>query len=135
MKKFHEASERGDYFEDFAVNSRNFMEKSQGTETWIEECNRLLGSCVASAGDGALAEARQGFELIFGLLERIDHGEDVIFFADEGGVWQVGIDWDKVLPSWFTCLAATAQPDAIASRIGAPKPSYRLGNTMASAVR
>src|SRR5439155_10393972 len=94
VKRFHEASQRGDYFEDFAVNSKNFMHQSEGTETWIEECNRLLDRCVVRAGEGGHAEAREAFALLFGLLERINHGEDVIFFADEGGAWQVGVDWD-----------------------------------------
>ncbi len=32
----------------------------------------------------------------------------MVFFADEGGSWMVGIDWKQVLPAWFDVLAATA---------------------------
>jgi hypothetical protein len=43
--------------------------------------------------------------------------DDVIFFADEGGSRQVGIDWDEVLPPWFKVLSATAAPEEYAERI------------------
>ena len=46
-------------------------------------------------------------------------GNDVIFFADEGGSWQVGVDWAKVLPVWFEVLSATAEPAEYAERITA----------------
>jgi hypothetical protein len=61
---------------------------------------------------------RGAFDILFGLLDRIDDClDDVVFFADEGGSWQVGIDWDKVLPPWFEVLAATAPPEEYAERI------------------
>ena len=41
----------------------------------------------------------------------------MIFFADEGGSWQVGVQWAKVLPAWFACLARTADPDLYARRV------------------
>ena len=44
---------------------------------------------------------------------------DVIFFADEGGSWQVGVDWARVLPVWFRVLSATAEPEEYAERITA----------------
>jgi hypothetical protein len=40
-------------------------------------------------------------------------------FADEGGSWQVGVDWPKVLPVWFKVLAATVEPEEYARRITA----------------
>ena len=113
VKEFDSASRRGDYYEGFNVNSKNYMNKSSGTRTWIAECNRLLDRCVAAAGKSKHAEAREAFELIFALLRRIDDGyEDIIFFADEAGSWQVGVDWESVLPAWLKCLAETAPPEA-----------------------
>ena len=59
-------------------------------------------------------------DFLFGLLNHIDEGrDDVIFFADEGGSWQVGVDWAKVLPVWFKVLSATAKPVDYAERITA----------------
>ena len=62
----------------------------------------------------------RGTDILFSLLNHIDKGhDDVIFFADEGGSWQVGVDWAKVLPLWFKVLAATAEPEEYAERITA----------------
>src|SRR5438093_5397812 len=59
-------------------------------------------------------EVRQAMDILFGLLNHIDKGDDdVIFFADEGGSWQVGVDWAKVLPVWFKVLSATAEPEGM----------------------
>jgi hypothetical protein len=115
VKAFDEASRRGEYYESFNVSSKNFMEKSEGTEEWIAECERLLEDVLQLSGDGDPAEAREAFELVFALLRRIDEGEDdIIFFADEAGSWQVGVDWPKVLPAYFRCLAATAPAEEYA---------------------
>lgn len=63
------------------------------------------------AKKGNPAEVRQSFDIIFGLLDHIDEClEDILFFADEAGSWQVGVDWEKVLPAWFKVLSATVEP-------------------------
>ncbi len=109
VEGFHAASLAGSYYESFNVNSKNFMNMSRGTETWLAECERLFESCVAAAKTDMLAETRAAFELLFDLLLRIDDGRgEFIFFADEAGSWQVGVSWETVLPAWFRCLAATA---------------------------
>jgi len=119
VKAFEQASLRGEYYEGFNVNSKNFMDKSKGTRAWISECHRLLDRCVGRAKPHAPSgDVRAAFDIIFGLLRRIDEGhDDVIFFADEAGSWQVGVDWAKVLPPWFACLSATAGPDEFARRV------------------
>ena len=118
VKAFERASLRGEYYESFDVNSKNFMERSKGTRGWIAEFERLLDRCVAQARKGDPAETREAIEICFGLLRRIDEcNDDIIFFADEGGSWQVGVDWIKVLPAWFVCLSATAEPDQYARSV------------------
>ena len=60
----------------------------------------------------------QAFEIIFSLLSKIDEGtDDILFFADEGGSWEVGVDWENVLPAWFKVLSATAGPSGYAQGI------------------
>lgn len=118
VKAFDQASRAGEYYESFMVNSRNYMEKSTGTTAWIAEFRRLLDRCVAEHGNLQSAESREAFDVLFGLLDHIDEcHDDVIFFADEGGAWQVGVDWARVLPSWFRALSATAAPSEYAERI------------------
>jgi hypothetical protein len=106
VRKFHEASLRGDYYDSFDVHSKNFMEKSEGTEAFIAELDRLIGLCIRAAEKGPRAPVRQAFELLFTLLRRLDEDPDsVVFFADEAGSWQVGVDWRTALPAYFRSLA------------------------------
>jgi hypothetical protein len=57
-------------------------------------------------------------DLLFELLAQLDTGDDeIIFFADEAGSWQVGIDDEKVLPAYFASLAAVAEPEEYAARV------------------
>lgn len=118
VQLFEKASLAGEYYESFAVNSRNYTQKSAGTSSWIATFRRLLDRCVTSAKKENPTELREAVDILFGLLNHIDEGnDDVIFFADEGGSWQVGVDWAKVLPAWFKVLAVTAAPEDFAQRI------------------
>lgn len=90
VKKFHAASLRHEYYDSFDVNSKNYMEKSNGTEAFIAECGRLIGKCVRAAAKDPRRPLREAFELLFALLRRIDEDSDsVVLFADEGarGRW------------------------------------------------
>lgn len=118
VQRFHAESLAGHYYESFQVNSKNFMEKSEGTELWISTCNHLFDKCVELSRQGQHAEVHTAMDLLFELLEQIDTGSDeIIFFADEAGSWQVGIDNEKVLPVYFTSLAAVAEPEEYAARV------------------
>jgi len=87
VRKFHAASLGGEYYESFDVDSKNFMQKSQGTEAFIAELDRLVNRCVRANQKGSRAQVREAFELLFGLLRHIDEcHDDVIFFADEAWV-------------------------------------------------
>lgn len=118
VKAFDKASRAGEYYESFAVNSRNYREKSTGTTAWVAEFRRLLNRCVAEHRKVQPTDAREVFDVLFGLLDHIDEcNDDVIFFADEGGAWQVGVDWQRVLPPWFRLLSVTAAPAEYAERV------------------
>ena len=118
VRAFDTASRTGKYYESFNVNSKNFMDKSTGTRAFIADCNRLLERCVAQTSKGDAGEIREAIEIILGVIRHIDEcHDDVIFFADEGGSWQVGVDWAKVLPAWFACLSRTTEADEYARRV------------------
>ena len=120
VKLFEKASLAGEYYESFGVNSQNSTQQSAGTSAWIAEFRRLLDRYVMNAKKSNPAEVREAMDSLFGLLNHIDKGDDdIIFFADEGGSWQVGVDWAKVLPVWFKVLSATAEPEEYAERITA----------------
>ncbi len=118
VKAFEKASLAGEYCEAFDVNWKNSMETSAGTAGWIAQCRRLLDRCVDLAKNSDPAEIRQAFDIIFGLLDRIDDcREDIIFFADEAGSWQVGVQWEEVLPPWFKAVSATVASNEYARRV------------------
>jgi hypothetical protein len=67
---------------------------------------------------GDPAEVCEAIEIIFGLLRSIgEEPDEIIFFANEAGTWQVGVDWSEVLPVWFLCLSATTEPEEYARRV------------------
>jgi len=118
VKRFEMSSLAGDYYESFNVNSKNYMDKSEGTESWIDECHRLLNLCEIHAESGDPAEECEALEIVFSLVRSLDEEPDeIIFFADEAGAWQVCVDWRKVLPVWFRCLSATTEPEEYARRV------------------
>jgi hypothetical protein len=120
VQRFEKASLASEYYESFNVNSKNYSEKSAGTIAWVAEFRRLLNCCVNDTEKSSPGELRRAMDILFGLLDHIDEcHDDVIFFADEGGSWQVGVDWEKVLPVWLKILSATAEPKEYAERIGA----------------
>jgi len=129
VKRFEKASLVGEYFGSFDINSKNCTQQSIGTSAWIAEYRRLLDHCVRDARKGDPTEVRQAMDILFGLLDHIDEcHDDVIFFADEGGWWQVGTDWAKVLPAWFKVLSTTAGPEGFAGRMTALlSKHYRYG--------
>jgi hypothetical protein len=115
VRSFHAAVMRGDYYESFNVNSRNFKDQSKATQRFIDQTRRLIECCVRAAETEPGADVREAFELMMALLRRIDDGDDeIVFFADEAGSWQVGVDWRTALPAYFKCLAASAEPDEFA---------------------
>lgn len=117
-RAFDTASRAGKYYEGFNVNSKNFMDMSKGTRAFIDDCNRLLDRCATQSVNGDPVEIREAIELTLSLLRYIDEcHDDVLFFADEGGAWQVGVDWAKVLSALFLCLSRTTPPDEYARRV------------------
>jgi len=118
VRAFWEASVRGDYYESFAVNSKNCTEQSSGTDAFIGEFDRLMDKCLRAASEGPPAVAVGAFELLLALLRRIDEDPDsVVFLADEAGAWQIPVDWKTVLPVYFRLLAEGTPAEAFANTV------------------
>ncbi len=118
VRRFHAAALRREYHESFDVDSKNCTQKSRGTDAFIADFHRLLDECVRQAEQARRAGVRQAFELLFDLLCRIDDDPDqILFFADEGGSWQVGVNWRTALPAYFRCLAEEASPEEFAREV------------------
>lgn len=125
VRVFDAASRAGKYYVSFNVNSKNHMEISTGTRAFIAECLRLLDRCVVEAAKDSPADTHAAFDTIFALLRHIDEGhDDVVFFADEGGSWQVGVDWKRVFPGWFRCLSRSVNAEDFASAVVATVDAF-----------
>ncbi|HTP29097.1 MAG TPA: hypothetical protein VMK12_25975 [Anaeromyxobacteraceae bacterium] len=115
VRKFHAAVLHRDYYDSFGVNSRNFMDKSEGTEEFVADFERLIGKCIRAVENGPRPQLREAFDLLFALLRRLDSDPDsIVFFADEAGSWQVDVDWQAALPAYFRCLAEGTPADEYA---------------------
>ena len=115
VRRFHAASLSGKYYEDFPVSGKTCTQQSRGTDVFMAEFDRLVLRCVREADVGPRPAVREAFELLFSLLRHIDQcHDDVIFFADEGGSWNVGVHWRTVFPAYFRCLAETATAEEFA---------------------
>jgi hypothetical protein len=126
---FEKTSLAGEYYESFGVNSKNYTQQSKGTSAWIASYHRLLDRCLTTSSNSDPKEVGEAMDILFRLLDRIDEcNDDIIFFADEGGSWQVGVDWPRVLPVWFKIRAAIDEPEDFARRIMALiSHHYRYG--------
>jgi hypothetical protein len=103
------------------------MEKSDGTKRWIAKCRRLLDRLVEEGDEHSPQQVTDAFEAIFGLLQHLNEGDDtIIFFADEAGAWQVGVDWEEVVPAYSSTLSELEAPETCA------KQSLGLVNRFAS---
>jgi hypothetical protein len=115
VRAFADATRAGEYYESFDVDSRNFTMLSRGTLAWISTYRRLLDRCVAETGREDASEVLAAMGVLFELLERIDECcDDLLFFADEGGSWLVGVDWRQVLPAWIRVLSEATDPEDFA---------------------
>lgn len=115
VRTFHAASLGGEYYEGFDVNSKNVTEKSKGPDAFIAEFDWLIRQCIRAAKTAPQLSVRETFELLFDLLRQIDKGHDeIIFFADEGGSLDIGVNWRAVFPAYFRCLAETASAEVFA---------------------
>jgi hypothetical protein len=118
VRTFHDACLRGDYYDSVDVGSKNYMDISEGADAFMAEFERLIEKCIRASAKGPLSPVREAFELLFALLRRLDRDpESVVFFADEGGSWQVGVDWRAALSAYFRCLADSAPAEHFAREV------------------
>lgn len=114
-RSFFDAAMAGNYYEAVEINNRGRQEQSAGTDAFVAEFDRLVRRCVHAADHGDFVAVRDSIELLLDLLRHVDEGnDDVLFFADDGGSRNVGVNWRFVLPAYFKCLAADLSPTEFA---------------------
>jgi hypothetical protein len=118
VRAFVGGSLRREYYEDLPPVPWAIRIKSPGTEAFIAELDRLTRRCIAEARRPPRVSTLAAIELLLDLLRRVDEDPDsIVFFADEGGVWQLGVDWRGLLPGYFRCLADETTPEVFAQRV------------------
>jgi hypothetical protein len=105
VKKFCDLARKGHFYEPVPYRG---SEQSRGTQEFVARCNVLFNRCVEEHGRADPRDLRTAFELLLDLMRQIDDGEEVVYFTDEAGSWQVGVVWTTVLPAYFSCHARTA---------------------------
>ncbi len=104
--KFCELAESGHFHE---VIPYRGSEQSRATEEFVARFNAALDRCMAERGSASPADLRIAIEKLMDLSRKIDAcQEEIVSFTDEGGSWQVGAAWDRVLPIYFKSVAETA---------------------------
>lgn len=118
VREFYAKSLKGLYYETFDVNWKNSSNASKGTDEWLATCSGLFRRCAAEVSDSRSgSETLDAFELLFDLLEKVDEGEEIVFWADEGGSYEVTPGWRDVLPRYFRCLGPELSPSEYVSRV------------------
>jgi hypothetical protein len=108
-REFTEAAMQGAYYEAFAINWRNSTQESGGTQEFEARLDLLFDRCIEEAKTGEPSEVCASYEMLFELLRAIERWDrDIVFWADEGGIWNFHIQWSRVLPPYFRCLRETA---------------------------
>lgn len=81
----------------------------------------IFDLCIAEANEGDPQEVCNAYELLLALLHDIDHFErdELVFWGDEPGTWQLGIDWACVIPPYLRCLAKVHCPEEFADKASA----------------
>lgn len=134
VSKFSQDSLAGVYYDSFDVNSRNHMDKSRGTINWIDEFQSMMERCITESSTADPAAVIESFDLLIDLLEEIDDGGDnIIFFADEGGAWDVWSSWEELIQPYCQALSGITKPQEYAEKIfnlikynGVHKPDEQL---------
>lgn len=118
VRTFHAASLGGEYYEAFRGHSNNGYDQSRGTDAFIAEFDRLMRQCIRAAKTAPPLAVREAFEWLFDVLRHIDKGnDDIIFFVDDGGTLDVGVDWQTVFPVYFRSVAKTASAHVFAQMV------------------
>lgn len=113
VEHFCKAARTGAYFQElWAKGKYGSYLPSPKTEEFGAKLTLLLNLCVAETEEGEPKEVCDAYEMLLGLLEEIDRFDrnDIVFWADEPGTWQLGIDWVRVIPAYLHCLAKVLPP-------------------------
>ena len=115
VKKFFSDSLNGVYYVPFDINSKNFMNVPEETDTWFEKLGEFMIESSNLSAQGDHVNAVKSFEILFELSTKL--GDDEIVFADELGMWMLPIDEKPCISAYFKSAAAILNPDEYANAV------------------
>lgn len=107
VNKFYRQSLAGHYYAPFDINSKNFMDLPEETDEWCNQITLLLEESSQLTRLGKHETAVKCFQMLFELMNRLDHGDEIIF-GDEIGTWMIGADNKNAIKSYITSLVQAA---------------------------
>lgn len=116
IESFQRMSLSGYYYEPFSINSRNFSEVPRETEEWFEEMGEYLKSATQLSNQGDHMAAVLCFEILYGLIEKFESGEEIVF-GREVDTWMIPGDDKLPMRAYVTSLAKISTPAAFTDAI------------------
>ncbi len=110
IQQFNQDSRAGAYYAPFNINSKNFMDIPEETETWFEHLGDFLKDSSRLTAQGEHEPAVSCFQILYQLIDAMESGEDIVF-ADELGSWMIPGDEKQSITAYLTSLAAIATPE------------------------
>ena len=116
IEHFESRSLSGYYYEPFSINSRNFSDVPQETEEWFEEMGEFLKSATQLSNQGDHMAAVLCFEILYGLIQKFEYGEEIVF-GREVDTWMIPGDDKLPMRAYLTSLAAISTPTAFTEAV------------------
>ena len=93
-------------------------DQSPGTERFVAQFGELIRDCTDQRASVSPRDTIAAIKKLLDLMRRIDGtAEEVVFFTDEAGLWQLGVKWSTLLPVYFRCLGEALSLNDYATRI------------------
>lgn len=118
VEAFCRAARSRCYYQELWLQGQPSSLNSPKTEDFGARLTLLFDLCMDHAETGEPREACEAFEKLFDLLREIDRFErdDIVFWADEPGTWQLGLEWSQILPPYLACLRRIVGPEELEAR-------------------
>lgn len=100
----------GKYYAAFEWNSKTYNQVPEETAQWFDLLNDLLADSTQLSTHGEHAVAVECFGLLYGLIEQMEEGDEIVF-AHELGMWMLPGDEKPYLAAYVTSLAAVSTPE------------------------
>jgi hypothetical protein len=114
IQTFHRESLARKYYAAFAMNSKNYRHIPNKTREWCDRIADLLKQATQLTG-GDHSRAVEAFSLLFELIEKMEHGVEIVF-AEEMGSWMIHPSEKEWIAAYLTSLAATCDLEQFAAQ-------------------